>query len=223
MKERILKLCKRLDKFSLDDISTIADDINESTISLVLMYLVHEGQLIKRDNIYFYNKKNRKIEQMPFIKYFPMQIIDLTMKAFCSEISAEKITNLLPICEDSTMKIYSHFRESIYNDQYKKLYSYYNLSPQKYRSGTFFNSYTAYFYTYNNLVFITNKPFFNTSEKNFSKSEIKEFKKIYSYLSRIESHNKNKINIYHKLAEALWKRNKSFDELYESLKNIMNM
>lgn len=32
MKERVLKLCRRLDKFTLDEISTIAEDIDESEL-----------------------------------------------------------------------------------------------------------------------------------------------------------------------------------------------
>ena len=223
MKERILRLCKRLDKFTLDEITVIADDINETTISLILLYLVSEGHLIQKDNIYFYNKCKLVTEQTPILKRFSKETVDLTLRAFCSEITADKMSNLLSISEDSTMKLYSYFRKCIYNNQYKHLCDYYSRSPQKYRTCTFFDSYIAYFYIYNNVVFITENPFVCESEKNFSKSEIKEFKKIYSYLSRIQSHNKNKINLHHKLAEALWRRNKSFNELYETLKNIMNI
>ena len=83
----------------------------------------------------------------------------------------------------------------------------------------------AYFYIYNNNIYITDKLFqTNDYEKNFSASEIKEFKKIYCYLARIESHNKNKINLYYKLSESLWRRNKKFEELYQDLKsNLFNI
>lgn len=221
MKERILRLCKRLDKFSLEDIVVIADDIQEQVLELLLLTLVHEKRLIKKNGIYFYNRYKSATEQTPILKRFSKDTVDLTLRAFCSDITADKIPNLISISEDSTMKLYSYFRKCIYNNQYKQLCDYYNRSPQKYRTCTFFNSYTAYFYIYNNVVSITDNPFVSDSEKNFSKSEIKEFKKIYSYLSRIQSHNKNKINIHHKLAEALWRRNKSFKELYEHLKSII--
>ena len=46
MKERVLKLCRRLDKFTLDEISTIAEDIDESVLELLLLTLVQEGKLI---------------------------------------------------------------------------------------------------------------------------------------------------------------------------------
>lgn len=57
MKERVLKLCRRLDKFTLDEISTIAEDIDESVLELLLLTLVQEGKLIFKDNIYLYNKE----------------------------------------------------------------------------------------------------------------------------------------------------------------------
>lgn len=48
MKERILRLCKRLDKFSFEEIATIADDINESVLELALIYLIDEKRLQKK-------------------------------------------------------------------------------------------------------------------------------------------------------------------------------
>ena len=52
MKERILKLCKRLDKFSFDEISLIADDVNKSVLELILLTLESEKYL-KREDILF--------------------------------------------------------------------------------------------------------------------------------------------------------------------------
>lgn len=57
MKDRVLRLCRRLDKFTLDEISTIAEDVDESVLELLLLTLVQEGKLIFRDNIYLYNKE----------------------------------------------------------------------------------------------------------------------------------------------------------------------
>ena len=56
MKERILRLCKRLDKFSFEDILTIVEDINEATLELLLLALVNEKRLILKNDTYFYNK-----------------------------------------------------------------------------------------------------------------------------------------------------------------------
>ena len=58
MRERVLRLCRRLDKFTLDEISTIAEDINESVLELLLLTLVQEGKLTLRNGLYLYNKKH---------------------------------------------------------------------------------------------------------------------------------------------------------------------
>ena len=57
MRERVLKLCKRLDKFTFEDILTIAEDINEATLELMLLTLVNEKRLLLRDGVYYYNRK----------------------------------------------------------------------------------------------------------------------------------------------------------------------
>ena len=55
-----------------------------------------------------------------------------------------------------------------------------------------------------------------------SKEEVKEFKKIYSYLARWAlQHNKNKHNLPQKLNEFLWRRNKDFEQLYFELEILI--
>ena len=58
MKDRILRLCRRLDKFTLDEISTIAEDVDEAVLELLLLTLVKEGKLTLRNDLYFYNKQS---------------------------------------------------------------------------------------------------------------------------------------------------------------------
>ena len=60
MKDRVLRLCRRLDKFTLDEISTITEDINESVLELLLLTLVQEGKLTLRNGLYLYNKKTNR-------------------------------------------------------------------------------------------------------------------------------------------------------------------
>lgn len=217
MKERILRLCKRLDKFSFEDISTIAEDIEESVLKLLLLTLVNEKRLIKRDNTYFYIKQARK-QELSTIKYFNKEIIALVVKCFCLEIPADKACLLTGLSEQSAFKLYTHFRKLLYEKQKNELQKLYSQKPQKGRFRTFFDNQNAYFYIYNNQVYIIDKCINSINEKEFSKSEVKEFKKIYCYLARIECHNKNQVNLYYKLAEFLWRRNKSFKILYNDLK-----
>ena len=94
MRERVLRLCKRLDKFTLDEISTIAEDVDEAVLELLLLTLVQEGKLTLRDGLYFYNKK--QISKKPSIlSFYPKQIIDTAIRCFCLSIPAYKAAKIL--------------------------------------------------------------------------------------------------------------------------------
>lgn len=221
MKNRILRLCKRLDKFTLDDISIISEDIEESVLQFILATLEKEDKIILNNGVYFYNKKKTTSNNIiAAFQRVPKTSIDLVIRCYCSEIPADKTFQVVNLGEKTIFKLYNFIREFLYNRQYKYLQKLYNNCPQKGRMRKFFNAQNAYFYIYNNQVYIIDKLLHSTKEeKSFSRSEIQEFKKIYCYLSRVESHTKNKVNLYYKLAEALWRRNKTFDELYEDLRN----
>jgi len=98
MKDRILRLCKRLNKFTLDEITTIAEDINEANLELALMYLVNEKRIIKKDNLYFYNKeflKNNFHGKLPqFFQHHSKQEIDYIIKGFCADVEVLKMIDL---------------------------------------------------------------------------------------------------------------------------------
>ena len=59
MKERILKLCKRLNKFSLDEIETISETDSEE-LKPIIDSLILEKRLTYCDGTYYYNKKIKK-------------------------------------------------------------------------------------------------------------------------------------------------------------------
>ena len=222
MKDRILRLCRRLDKFTLDEISTIAEDINESVLELLLLTLVQEGKLTLRDGLYFYNKK--QISKKPSIlSFYPKQIIDTAIRCFCLSIPAYKVAKILDIGEDQSSKIYNIFRELIYERQTKKLNFLYGKSPQQCRNRMFFDT-EFHFYIYDNQVFLSEHQLQSPDEKAFTKSEEREFKKVYSYLTRFTSHNSNKVDLPQKLVEGIWRRNKEFGKLYHDLKvNLLSL
>lgn len=222
MKDRILRLCRRLDKFTLDEISTIAEDVDESVLELLLLTLVQEGKLTLRDGLYFYNKK--QISKKPSIlSFYPKQIIDTAIRCFCLSIQSYKVAKILDIGENQASKIYNIFRELIYERQTKKLNFLYEKSPQQCRNRMFFDT-EFHFYIYNNQVFVSENPFQSPDEKAYTKSEEREFKKVYSYLTRFTSHNSNKVDLPQKLAEGIWRKNKEFKELYVDLKvNLLNI
>ena len=216
MRERVLRLCRRLDKFTLDEISTIAEDISESVLELLLLTLVQEGKLTLRNGLYLYNKK--QISKKPSIlSFYPKQIIDTAIRCFCLSIPAYKVAQIVGIANNSTVKLYNIFRELIYERQTQKLRFLYGKSPQQGRNRIFFNEELS-FYIYNNQVFVSENPFQSPDKKTFTKSEEQEFKKVYSYLTRFTSHNSNKVDLPQKLAEGIWRRNKEFEELYFDLK-----
>ena len=218
---RVLRLCRRLDKFTLDEISTIAEDINEAVLELLLLTLVQEGKLTLRDGLYFYNKQISK--KPSILSFYPKQIIDTAIRCFCLSIPAYKVAKILDIGEDQSSKIYNIFRELIYEHQTKKLNFLYGKSPQQCRNRMFFDT-EFHFYIYNNQVFVSEKLFQSREEKIFTKPEIQEFKKVYSYLTRFTSHNSNKVDLPQKLAEGIWRRNKEFGELYADLKvNLLSL
>ena len=222
MRERVLKLCRRLDKFTLDEISTIAEDISESVLELLLLTLVQDGKLTLRDDLYFYNKK--QISKKPSIlSFYPKQIIDTAIRCFSLSIPAYKVAKILDIGEDQSSKIYNIFRELIYESQAKKLNFLYGKSPQQGRNRMFFDT-EFHFYIYDNQVFVSENQLQSPVEKAFTKAEEQEFKKVYSYLTRFTSHNSNKVDLPQKLAEGIWRRNKEFGELYVDLKvNLLNI
>ena len=222
MRERVLRLCRRLDKFTLDEISTIAEDVDESVLELLLLTLVQEGKLTLRNGLYLYNKK--QISKKPSIlSFYPKQIIDTAIRCFCLSIPAYKVAQIIGIADNSTVKIYNIFRELIYERQAKKLNFLYEKNSQQCRNRMFFDT-EFHFYIYDNQVFVCENPFQSPDEKAFTKSEEREFKKVYSYLTRFTSHNSNKVDLPQKLAEGIWRRNKEFGELYADLKvNLLSL
>ena len=222
MKERVLKLCRRLDKFTLDEISTIAEDIDESVLELLLLTLVQEGKLTFRNGLYFYNKQSFN-KKYSILSYYPAKILDIVIRCFCLSIPAYKAKDVIGIAESSTMQLYYIFRELIYERQTNKLKSLYDKSPQQCRNRMFFDT-EFHFYIYDNQVFVSENPFQSPNEKAFTKAEEQEFKKVYSYLTRFTSHNSNKVDLPQKLAEGIWRRNKEFEELYTDLKvNLLSL
>ena len=67
-------------------------------------------------------------------------------------------------------------------------------------------------------MFVSEKLFNLSYENNFKMDKMREFKRMYFYLTRSVAHNSNEVHIFHILAECIWRNNKSFDYLYKGLK-----
>ena len=65
MKDKILQLCKRLNKFTLDEIATISE-IPADNLLPVLNELICENKLSLENNIYSYQKKQNVSDKYAF-------------------------------------------------------------------------------------------------------------------------------------------------------------
>lgn len=93
MNDKIQKLCKRLNKFTLEEIALIAE-IEEPEAKIILTELIKENFLQKQGNTYLcieITKKGTQINRFPFIfQYHSPDTIDMVIKCFCADISASK-------------------------------------------------------------------------------------------------------------------------------------
>lgn len=217
MKDKILLLCKRLNKFTLDEISTISE-INLTELLPIINELTFEGKLLQENGVYFYTKKQSISVKYSIFKYYPKVTIDLVLRCFCESISTTKVSNILSVGEDQVQKFYTIFRMLIYERQEKWLRNYYVQEPQNARRRKFFDQ-EVYLYIYNKQVFVSEILLQSPDDKPLNTNNKTEFSKIYCYLTRNLTHNQNAHNLNCKIAETLWRRNKNFNELYFDLKN----
>ena len=220
MSGRILQLCRRLNKFTLDEI-TIISEIPADNLLPVLNELICENKLSLENNVYSYQKKQKVSDKYPIFKYYPKITIDVIIKCFCESIITTKVSHILSIGEPQVQKFYTIFRTIIYDKQKKLLDNYYPKEPQNARHRRFFNK-EVYLYFYDGQVFISKKLLKSKNDKPLTAKDKADFTTIYCYLSRNLTHNKNAYNLGYKIAEILWRRGKDFKSLYADLSNLIN-
>ena len=228
MKDKIITLCRRLKKCTLDDLVSYLE-IKSCEIEPILMQLGNEGCIKRNDREILYLGKHTvskgKIEKKDInlmFEYRTSKEKEIIIKGFCLEIPPQKLCELINTHRNCTCNYYAIFRKMIYDRQFKELLKEYDLEPQLGRYRKFYEKY-AYFYVYNGKVFVSDKLLkTNKKEKEFTKNEIREFKITYSFLTRVESHNVNEHYMYYRLAEYIWRRNKDYKTLYKDLKYLIN-
>lgn len=226
MKERILKLCKRLDKFSLEDIVVIADDIQEQVLELLLLTLVHEKRLIQKNGIYFYNKnsfKNKSIlNQSKFLQYHSIEDADYMIKGFCADLEVFKMIYILDFTKHSTTMFYNYFRSLIYETQKVELLKYFEQVPKLPQERVYMNT-KVYLYLYDKKLFVSEKYLESKEAKKHTESERLEIKKIYLRSYRKVMNRSYTVKFHLHLTEELWKYGKSFKERYKILNQLFNI
>lgn len=108
MKERILKLCKRLNKFSLDEIETISE-IDSSELKPIIDGLIQEERLTYCDGTYYYNKKvcrKQQTSKLPlFFEFHKKQDIEHIPNVFYTiEQIKEYVSKNKGICKQKLQK-----------------------------------------------------------------------------------------------------------------------
>jgi hypothetical protein len=227
MKDKVLKLCRRLKKCTLNDLISYTEE-NEDIIKTALLYLDNEGLIQEKNgNIYYLDKKYKKDHVQAkniniMMEYRTPEEVEIIIKGFCLEIPPQKLCELIGVNPNCICKYYGVFRKMIYDRQYKLLLKSFFDKPQIGRYRRFYEKY-AFFYVYKDQVFVCDKLLRASIEKNFTKSQIREFKNMYCYLARIESHNSNENYMFYRLAEYIWRRYREYAYLYQDLKqNLLN-
>lgn len=225
MQEKILKLCKRLKSCTLNDLISFLD-VDVSIIETALLYLEQAGFININNEIITVNldpKPKTAIDRKNIYlmkEHISDEQLDIIIKSFCLEIPPQKSSIIANVSDDRVCNYYCIFRKLIYERQFNELISTFIKYPQIGRYRKFYEKY-AYFYTYQSKVFVSDKFLRGNFERDYTKPEIREFKNMYCYLSRVESHNVNKNYMYFRLAEYIWRRNKKYVELYTDIYKLI--
>src|SRR5574344_484258 len=159
MKNKVLKLAKRLGKFSVEDISQIITT-DEKQLEEILQELLSEKSILKRaDGTYFYQEKSKKkTSELPlFFEFRTKEELDMIIKCFCAEVPVSKSAMICGISENIIAVFSQYFRKVIYENQLQELNSYFSKKTQQFRCRNFYEKPT-YFYFYNEKLFVTESP-----------------------------------------------------------------
>ena len=208
MKNKILKLANRLEKFRLEDVESILGE----GIKDILQELVEEGQLNLVGELYSY-----KAEQnlpLPFcFKFHSQEKIEMITKCFCARVKSKQASFLLDIGDATMQNFYKHFRQMIYERQLNALKTHFEQEPKIAKMRKFYDI-PVYFYLYNDELFVADKPL-KTKRKKLphTKQESLRIKVLYSRLRHSINHSQMKQNLAQHVAEHIWRYGKKFYEL----------
>ncbi len=223
MNSKILKLAKRLNKFTFDEISLISES-EEQELEEVLNELESSGYLRKSSDLYIFippkTSAKRQIKLPQKFQYHPKETIEMIIKCFCAEIEPEKASKITEPQKSCIYNFYQFFRELLYNVQKEEFLKYYERQPKIACSRTFFEK-TVYFFFYENQLFVINNIMKKTVQEKHSDDETKRLKILYSRVKRcLDKWVYVKFLHYH-IAERIWRNEKSFEQLERELKSYL--
>lgn len=223
MSDQLLRTCKRLRQFTLEDLELITET-DKSTLKPVLENFIADEKIIFKNDIYFWRNENQEkklLMKLPLLfQYNSEENIELISRAFCANISSSKTELLIGVADNTVCKFNRFFREIIYTNQLNELKNYFKVNPQTARMRMFFDQ-PMYFYYYNGKLFVSEELSQAPHSQSIKPNEVKVFKTIYSYLTRVMSHHAHSTYLPHHLAEGIWRRNKPFEQLLNELKSLI--
>lgn len=220
MRDKILKLAKRLNKFTIEEIEPILyiDNLQE-----ILEELIEEKLLQFQNGFYFYIKKeSRKLDLPLFFQFHTKEEIDMVVKCFCAGVTSDKGAFLLGISDATLQKFNMYFRKMIYGKQLQELKEHFDQNPKAPKVRTFYEI-PVYFYLYDEKLFVTGKELEAKALKEHTREEKLKIKVLYSRLRRSINHsNMKKLLPYH-IAEHILKYGKEFEQLKNEIYSLLNL
>ena len=217
MKNKVLKLCKRLNKVTIDELLPILM-ATEGEIKPIIEELVIDGLLDNRvDGVYFYKEKQQQNERLPlFFECRTKEELNLIIRCFCIGLPTIKTGYVVNIDDNVIGKFFHYFRKRIYELQLEKLKELYSKKPQIARTRAYFDK-SVYYYHYDKQTWVVAKPFNTTKdEKSMSKKDITEFKIDCSRIARRLFLNQRANYLEYHIAEIIWRlNNPNPDELVD--------
>ena len=208
MKDKILKLAKRLETFRLEDVESIMGE----GVKDILQELVEDGQLNLVGEIYSY-KAERSLP-LPFcFKFHSQEKIEMITKCFCAGVKSKQASFLLDIGDATMQNFYKHFRQMLYEGQLNALKTHFEQKPKITKMRRFYDI-PVYFYLYDGELFVVDKPL-KTKRKKLphTKEESLRIKVLYSRLRRSINHSQMKQKLAQHVAEHIWRYDKYYNEL----------
>lgn len=214
MKNKILKLAKRLKTFKLEDIESITGEGIED----ILQELVEGGQLNLVGEIYSYREPIKHLP-LPFcFKFHSQEKIEMITECFCAGVKSSKQASfLLDIADATVQNFYKHFRQMIFERQLNALKTHFEREPRIPKMRRFYDI-PVYFYLYDDDLFVVDKPL-KTKRKKLphTKEESLRIKVFYSRLRRSINHSQMKQNLAQHVAEHIWRYGNLFEYLINQI------
>ena len=134
MKDKILKLAKRLETFRLEDVESIMGE----GVKDILQELVEDGQLNLVGEIYSYKAELNL--PLPFcFKFHSQEKIEMITKCFCAGVKSKQASFLLDIGDATMQNFYKHFRQMIYERQLNALKTHFEQKPKTAKMRRFYD------------------------------------------------------------------------------------